>query len=146
LVYIGDGADYLRLQAAVDDEKLNANVQLIGSVKHMDLASIVSHSELVITPTKPSFPEGRCMVVMESLVLGVPVIAPNFGPFPYLVQHKENGLLFQPGSVSSLQEMLGLFMGNESLQLDLKQGSIMSGKKYIKPNQSFGQAVSKAFE
>ncbi len=145
LLYVGGGADCVDLQKRINDENLQAYIKLLGRIEHSRLASFITDSELIVTPTKPSFPEGRCMVVMEGLVLGVPVIAPDFGPFPYLVQHKENGLLFRAGSVSSLKEMLELFMENESLRLRLKQGSIMSGKNLIKPELSFSQAVKMAF-
>ena len=59
---------------------------------------------MVVTPTQSQFPEGRCMATMEGLVMGVPVIAPNFGPFPFLVKHGENGLLFEPDSSHDIQD------------------------------------------
>ena len=73
---------------------------------HENLADLICESTVVVTPTQSQFPEGRCMATMEGLVMGIPVIAPDFGPFPYLVKHNVNGLLYKPDSVNDLQNKL----------------------------------------
>ena len=104
LVYVGDGKDFELLRRRVQERDLAGRVLMLGRIAHGQLPSILRHVGIVVTPTRPEFPEGRCMVVLESLVLGVPVVAPDFGPFPYAVQHLVNGLLFEAGSRESLRQ------------------------------------------
>ena len=53
------------------------------------------------------------MSVMEGLVMGLPVIAPNFGPFPYLVKDRVNGLLYVPDSVEQLGRTIDLLLDDD---------------------------------
>jgi glycosyltransferase involved in cell wall biosynthesis len=85
------------------------------------------------------------MVVMESLALGIPVVAPNFGPFPFLVEHQKNGLLFEPDSVEDLAAKLDELLDDEALYADLRAGAKKSGDALLIPPLTFAQAVACAF-
>ena len=146
LVYVGTGSGEETLRKRISTHGFQSKVQLLGEVSHNDLAQILSLSYVVVAATRPEFPEGRCMVVMESLVMGVPVIAPNFGPFPYLITHNENGLLYKPGSVNDLREKLKLMLTEQGLYETLRSGACISGARLVKPALTFGQAVMCAFE
>ena len=84
------------------------------------------------------------MVVLESLVLGVPVVAPDFGPFPYAVQHLVNGLLFEPGSRESLRQMLASALQGGTTDR-LREGAARSGRELLASQQSFANAVDSTF-
>jgi glycosyltransferase involved in cell wall biosynthesis len=146
LVYVGDGSDLEALKAYVIQQRMGDSVLFLGRFPHHQLADLMSQATAVVTPTRPEFPEGRCMVVIESLVLGVPVVAPDSGPFPYAVKHGTNGLLFVPGSVTALLEALELFCTDQDLVLRLREGAKQSGMELqSEPHQSFSEAVSAAF-
>ena len=85
------------------------------------------------------------MVVMESLVLGVPVVAPDFGPFPYLVVHGKNGLLYRPDSINDLAQKLDMILDNDELYIRLKAGARESGDTLLVPSLTFSEAVKRAF-
>src|SRR5690606_16392049 len=86
VVYVGDGPALGDLRKLVSDKGLDNRVQCLGRLSHEELPSLVSAASVMVTPTLREFPEGRCMAAMEALAVGVPVIAPNSGPFPYLVK------------------------------------------------------------
>ncbi len=146
LVYIGAGSDEEILKQHIVKQNLQSKIHLLGEISHAGLAHILSLSHVVVAPTRPDFPEGRCMVVMEALVMNVPVIAPNFGPFPYLITDYENGLLYQPGSVNDLREKLILMLNDRDLYETLKSGARASGSLLSSPALTFGQAIITAFE
>lgn len=146
LVYIGTGSDIKLLKQHIETNNQQSNVILQGEMSHADITHMLSLSHIMVAPTRPDFPEGRCMTVMESLVMGVPVIAPNFGPFPYLVTHNKNGLLYQPGSVDDLKKNLEKIIKDDDLHNQLKSGAYISGNRLKKPILAFGEAVIKAFK
>jgi len=145
LVYVGRGAALERLRSEVEKASLQDKVILLGHMKHDQLLGIIQASMALISPTRRQFPEGRCMAAMEGLVMGIPVVAPDFGPFPYLVSHEENGLLFSTDSVEDLKRNIGRLLSDEKLYEQLKRGAQESGRRIAQPPQSFGEAVEQAF-
>ncbi len=62
----------------------------------------------------PSLCYENCpMVVLEAFSAGTPVIAPDHGPFPAMVSHQKNGLLFTPGDIPTLADALAIGMSAE---------------------------------
>jgi glycosyltransferase involved in cell wall biosynthesis len=98
----------------------------------------------VVTPTQAIFPEGRCMSAMESLLVGTPVIAPDFGAFPYLVKHETNGLLYQPDSVSALTQAMAAIASDPDLMARLRIGAKQSGETLMCPERTFLQCLNEA--
>ncbi len=146
LVYIGDGKDMTLLKSRVGERNAQGRVLLLGRIPHAQLPGVMRHASVVIAPTRPEFPEGRCMVVLESLVLGVPVVAPNFGPFPYAIQHDVNGLLFEPGNREALRLSLTQLVQRPETLVRLRQGAVESGKELLASHRSFASAVDASFE
>jgi glycosyltransferase involved in cell wall biosynthesis len=145
LVYVGAGKDFVELNASVERSGCHSTVLLLGNIPHTQLPSLLRSTDIVVAPTRPEFPEGRCMVVLESLVLGTPVIAPNSGPFPFAVRHGFNGLLFEPGSLASLEEQLARICATPAELDRLRQGAATNREELLKAQRSFARAVGQAF-
>lgn len=145
LIYAGEGLNAMDLTHEVEMRGLIGKVLTLGEVPHSEILALIESSAVVITPTRSSFPEGRCMAAMEAFVMGVPVIAPNFGPFPFLVNHGENGLLFEPDSVADLTDKLKSLLNDRKLRGHLRQGARKAGQSLLRPIRTFGQAIEKAF-
>ena len=145
LVYAGGGGAFEALSLQIKERNLSNKVELLGMVPHDNLAKLIENSTVVVTPTRSDFPEGRCMATMEGLVMGVPVIAPNFGPFRYLVKHAENGLLFKPDSVSDLQQSLFKLIDDERLYRRLCEGARCSSKALRSQGPNFSKALRAVF-
>jgi glycosyltransferase involved in cell wall biosynthesis len=145
LVYVGDGNDVDLLRSRVRERNLDDSVLLLGKIPHAQLPAIMRCATVVVAPTRPEFPEGRCMVVLESLVLGVPVIAPNFGPFPYAIEHGVNGMLFEPGSSDALRRCLAQLIQEKGLLERLRHGAQGRAAHNIVVPQSFARAVDETF-
>lgn len=145
LVYAGDGSAMKRLSEIVVEKKLQENVVMLGRLNREELVGFLSVAAVLVAPTKLSFPEGRCMVVMEGLVLGVPVIAPNFGPFPYLIKDNVNGFLFKPDDVGDLEFCLRKVVIDEKVRESLKLTARATGRELVDPENRFGRTVMRAF-
>jgi glycosyltransferase involved in cell wall biosynthesis len=86
------------------------------------------------------------MVVLESQALGVPVIAPNFGPFPYAIKHNVNGLLFASGDVESLRVALCHIVEGERVFEKLRFGATESAQCLAVAQSGFAKAVRTLFD
>lgn len=145
LVYAGTGSQLHRLRELVREKGVEGRADVLGDVRHDELAEIIRGSTILVTPTRSEFPEGRCMAAMEGMVMGVPVIGPDIGPFPFLIKHGCNGLLYLADSVDDLTEKLGMALNDNELYERMRRGARESGGRLVKPAMSFGQAVARAF-
>ena len=85
------------------------------------------------------------MAGMEALALGVPLVAPQFGAFEYLVRDGINGLFYRPDSITDLADKICLVLDPE-LRIRLVNGAKTSGKIYRKALVTFSDAISQAME
>jgi len=145
LVFAGDGAGRSILEREIERLGLKSKVKLLGRVPHSELVPLFVNATSLVAPTKPGFPEGRCMSVMEALVMGCPAIVPNFGPFPYLIDHNSNGLLHEPGSVSDLSKQLKRLLTEPELAQCLNAGAAKAGEQLKTPPRTFNEALLQAF-
>lgn len=142
LLYIGTGNALPVLKMQVQRYGLSDQVVFLGKQPHALIGLFLQKAYVLVTPTRDNFPEGRCMSAMEGLFYHVPVIAPNFGPFPYLVTHGENGLLYRPNSASDLGKQLQLLLDNKELRAKLSKERESEECQFSK--LSFAQAFCKA--
>jgi glycosyltransferase involved in cell wall biosynthesis len=71
----------------------------------------------------PSILDGRPVVVLEALALGVPVIASRIGGLPALVRDGETGFLVEPGNTSEIAEHLERLAGDPQELQRLRQSA-----------------------
>lgn len=145
LVYVGDGQDRAALQQLVQDQGLQNRVSFLGQLPHAEVGAQILQSWVVVTPTRSNFPEGRCMAAMEALALGVPLLAPDAGPFPYLVQDRVNGLLFRQDDTGHLAGCLRSILLEPELHDRLAQQALAQRDSLLKPETEFATAVAGAF-
>lgn len=85
------------------------------------------------------------MVVLESMAMGVPVIAPNHGPFPYAVSHERNGLLYEADNAKSLSDCLMRITSDKELRDELRAGALAEAARLRDQQTAFATAVARAF-
>jgi glycosyltransferase involved in cell wall biosynthesis len=85
------------------------------------------------------------MSAMEGLVMGIPVIAPRFGPFPYLVEDGINGFLYETDSIEDMKKKINNTFEDKDVYKKLRHGAQITSKKLRHPLLTFGEAVKIAF-
>ena len=75
-----------------------------GEVDHHEKRSLLNRIDVLSVPTTYAEPKG--LFVLESLAEATPVIQPDHGAFPELIQSTAGGLLFPPGNPTALAEQL----------------------------------------
>jgi glycosyltransferase involved in cell wall biosynthesis len=96
LKIVGDGPLF-QLTAA-------ANVEWLGVRSADSVVQLMSDAKCVVVPSL--WYEAAPRVVMESLAVGTPVVAPAHGFFPEAISDPANGVLFQPGSMTELAKAI----------------------------------------
>lgn len=145
LDFIGGGRSEAELARQIEAAGLGERVRLHGRLPHDEVLSLMARATAVVTPSQPEFPEGRCMVAMEALALGVPVVAPDYGPFPFLVRDGDNGLLYRAGDVDALRQALDVVCRQPDRVAQLRQGAWRSSDRLRFPERTFSHAVDEAF-
>jgi glycosyltransferase involved in cell wall biosynthesis len=137
LVFAGEGSDIDRLTQQANASRHRKKISVLGPLPHADLLGWMARALATVTPTQSGFPEGRCMSALESLLVGTPVIAPDFGPFPYLVKHGETGLLYAPDSKPELSRAMRVLTDDSELLARLREGARRSGAELTQPQHTF---------
>jgi glycosyltransferase involved in cell wall biosynthesis len=101
LIIVGDGPERTGLERKYGNLP---GVLWRGWLQRKQLLREVAASRFLVVPSR--WYEGFPMVVIESLSLGTPVIAPGHAGFPEIITSDRTGLLFSPGNQVHLAEVL----------------------------------------
>ncbi len=108
--------DYEReLRTAAADPAFRGRVVFTGHVSEMAQAYL----GLDVVVSASTSPEPLGTVVIESLALGRPLVAPNHGGAVEMIDHERTGLLFTPGDARALAEAIRRFHDDPALGLRL---------------------------
>lgn len=98
-----------------EELKKHPNVEDLGFLKPARLKEVISKAQFSIFPSE--WYENCPFAIMETQQYGTPVIAANIGGVPELVQDKVTGILYEPGNVEQLSELvLKLWSDKELLE------------------------------
>lgn len=146
LEFFGSGSALTRLTSEATKSFKKKNIIIHGKVSHQEVFEKLRDAYVCVTPTQSTFPEGRCMTIVESLLVNTPVIAPNFGPFPYLVKHNKNGLLYKPDCVEDLTEQLSTILTDSQLYEQLEEGTKVASQELRRPYRNFKDTIKILFK
>lgn len=112
---------YLRaIQTELRDAGLGGDdFQYVGELDRRGKRDFLRTLHALSVPT--SYVESKGFYVLEALAAGVPVVQPDHGSFPELVEDTGGGLLHSAGRTSSLAEALALLMDDEDLRRRLAE-------------------------
>lgn len=109
-------ADYEQeLRVLADDPALSGRVTFTGHVAEMATA----YQSLDVVVSASTSPEPLGTVVIESLALGRPLVAPAHGGAAEMVDHGRTGLLFAPGDAAALADAICRFHADPNLRRGL---------------------------
>ena len=105
-----DYAESLRVQ--VDKLGIGDRVHFYGAVSQAELAQVLAGARVMVLP---SLSEGLGRVVVESMLVGTPVIGSRVGGVPDLISDGDTGWLVEPGDEAGLSMAL-----EQAFQADVK--------------------------
>jgi glycosyltransferase involved in cell wall biosynthesis len=124
-VVIGSGPTKEVLQNKVRENSLKGIV-FMDPIAPSCVSSWMSAADVLILP---SVSEGRPVVVLEAMAMGLPVIATDIPGTRELVQNLKTGLLFEPGNTKQLVQSVEKLIEDETLRKKMSvqaKSSVMS--------------------
>lgn len=107
--------DYLEsLRNRVHEAGLNEQIRFLG-FQESPYALINALDAVALTTVKETFG----LVLVESMLLGVPVIGSRAGGVPEIIVHRESGLLFEPENSAALAEAIHVLQGDDATRTRL---------------------------
>jgi len=112
---IGRGYMESRLREMISDYDLEDNVNLLGSMKPMQVRKHMEEAGIYLFTSDRQ--EGWGAVLNEAMNSGCAVVASNeIGAVPYLLEDKHNGFIYKSGSIDSLYEKVKMLIDNTTSQ------------------------------
>ena len=103
LLVVGRGSERPKLNALIQQLKLEQYIHLLGYVPEQDLPALYRASHLFAIP---SLVEVQSLPALQAAVTGLPIVAANSAALPELVRNGENGYLVYPLTPKKLGEAI----------------------------------------
>jgi glycosyltransferase involved in cell wall biosynthesis len=116
---------------------LGSMFQYFGTVDRAEKIDFLSRIDVLSVPTVYQEPKG--IYVLEALAAGIPVVQPDHGAFPELIQSTAGGYLFRPNDAGHLAETLARLIHNPGERYSLGQ----AGKQKVLETFT-GEAMARA--
>lgn len=144
LTYIGNGRLLNSLMRTVKRLELEGKVFFLGHLQHSLALQTMRNHDVIVVPTRQKLGEGRCKSVIEGLIMGIPIVAPNYGAFNYLVEDGINGLLYSPDDINDLNHKIKFLVEHPELRYRLGKNAKRTGDCLKEPDITFLQALDEA--
>ena len=137
LLVAGDGEERRALVAGVSRLGLGDRVRLLGPVPRDEVLDVFGAADAsILSSSWENFPHS----VVESLVVGTPVIATSAGGVAEVVQDGVNGLLVPVGDVDALAAAVDRYFDDDALRERLRANAVESVAAYA-PERLLGAVV-----
>ena len=133
LVLIGDGPRLPALKAIVECRSLSKAVCFAGAMRNRELPPWFRAASIVATPsiTTRRLAEQVCMVNIQSIACGTPVVTTDSGSIPEFIDHGVSGLVVPERNVSALADaMERLLTSPELLACLSRNGRRIAEQRY----------------
>jgi glycosyltransferase involved in cell wall biosynthesis len=115
---------------------LNLGGHVIFTGERDDVPQVLRESRISVLP---SLSEGFSNSILESMAMGLPVVATNVGGNPEMVRDGETGVLVPPRDPEALSQAMIRFLESPTLSHQLGQ----AGREWVSRNFSIESAVRK---
>jgi 1,2-diacylglycerol 3-alpha-glucosyltransferase len=120
-VVAGHGAEQNKLKRLAEQLGISKRVTFAGFVPDELLPSLYAAADCFVNA---GIAELQCIVAMEAMATGLPVIGARAVALPELIHHKENGFLFEPGDHKELAGCLVALFTDKAMQERMGQESL----------------------
>jgi glycosyltransferase involved in cell wall biosynthesis len=125
--------EYLKILSGKSSEY---NIDFLGKI---DSTEFYSYVDICVVPSIWQEPLG--LVAIEALAHGIPVIGSDLGGIPEIIQHRYNGLIFDPNEPDGLLNSLSEMIQSDELRKSLSGVAASSVLKFIDENRMIDEHV-----
>lgn len=102
-------------------------LKFTGYIPKDEIISISKHHNIFINTT--NF-DNMPVSVMEAMALGIPVVSTNVGGIPYLLKHKQSGLLVDKENVSAMVDAIELLISHPDIYKNISKNARQTISQY----------------
>jgi glycosyltransferase involved in cell wall biosynthesis len=124
---VGDGPQRKRLEWLAAELGVAERITFHGDVPHERVARMLAASDALVLASDY---EGLPHVVLESLAVGTPVIAPAVGGVGDVIEHGVSGLLVRSADANDLAAALRSWSDDPALAERLRAGATEAGERW----------------
>lgn len=135
---IGEGSMRNELIKKLSEYSIQDSAIFAGFVLHRDLPKYLSIIDLLVLP---SYREHLPVTILESMAVGIPVIASSVGAIPEVIDDCENGILLKENNPESICDAISCLKKDKKLRAHISQNS----RKTILNNYSY-EIIKPKFE
>ena len=128
---VGDGPDREKLKNMIMKKNLTDLVRFTGKVSDKELHTHYENSDLFVLPAivdSKGDTEGLGVVLIESLIYGIPVVASKVGGIVDIVKDRKTGLLVEQKDSEKLAQAIITMLVDQNL----RKKTVIEGQKLIK--------------
>ncbi len=125
LLIVGEGLERKKLEKMANDDK---NIIFLGRLSYSELEKKYQEAGVVIIPSLA--PETFSFVMFEAMASGKLVIASRIGALAEYIKDSENGLLFEPGNINQLKEILEKILLNPDLIKKISENAFQFAQEF----------------
>jgi len=115
LLLIGDGPESYSIKALVNELGVSSQVIFSGNIPHNELPAYVASFDVGIMPDSNEY--GSPMKIFEYMVMKKPVIGPDYGPLLDVIDHGDQGLIFERQNLQALSNCIRMILEDKNLSL-----------------------------
>lgn len=129
-VILGDGPERQTLEKLIKRLDLSRTVQLKGMLPRSTMYNYLARATAVLATQDLS---NLNNTVLESLILGKPVVTLNTGCTDQLVRHEETGLLFEPDDLEGAAQVITKLIDDGNFRRTLGKRAKALSRTRLKP-------------
>mgnify|MGYP005751510297 CR=1 FL=1 len=104
LLLVGDGKTRAQVEASLQHHGAAGHAVLTGAVPHGQVPELLAAMDVSVLPDSNTY--GSPMKLFELMAMGVPVVAPDYGPIAEVIEDGVTGWLFPRGDMQRCLEIL----------------------------------------
>ncbi|MFA6081957.1 MAG: glycosyltransferase [Patescibacteria group bacterium] len=117
MVVCGEGNRKDELIKRIQEAGESKNIAFIGFINHQtELPQFYQMSSVFVTGSNI---ETQGIVALEAMASELPLVVPNAGALPELVQNGVNGYIFKPGDVDDMAEKIEQILANKKIAKEM---------------------------
>ncbi|MDF1821503.1 MAG: glycosyltransferase family 4 protein [Alcanivoracaceae bacterium] len=104
LLLVGDGRMRAAVEQCLQAHGVEGQAVLTGNVPHEQVPAYLAAMDFSVLPDSNTY--GSPMKLFELMAMGVPVVAPAYGPIAEVMEDGETGWLFRPGDMDQCLQIV----------------------------------------
>lgn len=104
-----------KMQELAEELNISSKVNFLGLVSNREARRHMCNSDVIVVPSRHSYPEGLPNTIYEALASRTPLIISDHRAFSGRLTHKKDALIFKAGNSDSLADMIKLLIEDADL-------------------------------